>query len=61
MSEGIVRSTPDTTPTESEVSAPNGDPIAATGCPTFTSPDTPSGTGISLCASGATFSTPTSS
>ena len=36
MSDGIVRPVPETTPIESEASAPNGEPIAATGCPTAT-------------------------
>ncbi len=35
-SESIVRSVAETTPTESELSSPNGLPIAATGWPTWT-------------------------
>ena len=36
VSDGIVRPVPETTPTDSEASAPKGEPIAATGCPTAT-------------------------
>jgi hypothetical protein len=47
VSESIERSVADTTPTLSELTFPNGLPIAATGSPTFTCAESPSGTGLS--------------
>ena len=61
MSDGIERSVAETTPTLSELSWPNGLPIAATGSPTVTSAESPSGTGRSSFASGSILRTPTSS
>jgi hypothetical protein len=51
----------DTTPTLSELILPNGLPIAATGSPTRTRDESPSGTGRSEWSAGFTFSSPTSS
>jgi hypothetical protein len=45
VSESIDRSVAETTPTASELSCPNGLPIAATGSPTTTRLESPSGTG----------------
>ena len=47
MSESIVRSVAETTPTESELCSSNGLPIAATGVPTTTEDEVPRGTGAS--------------
>ena len=51
----------ETMPTASESSFPSGLPIAATGSPTTTSAERPSGSGASACAGGSTRMTPTSS
>ena len=45
MSESIERWVAETTPTASELSCPKGLPIAATGSPTTTRLESPSGTG----------------
>ena len=45
MSEWIERPVAETTPTASELCLPNGLPIAATGDPTRTALESPSGTG----------------
>ena len=45
VSESIERPIAETTPTESEVCLPNGLPIAATGSPTTTRAESPSGNG----------------
>ena len=50
----------DTTPTDSELCSLNGLPIAATGFPTTTLPESPSGTGASTWPAGAIFTTATS-
>ena len=57
----IDRPTAETTPTASESSLPSGLPIAATGSPTATSAERPSGSTWSAWAEGATRITPTSS
>ena len=44
VSESIERPIAETTPTESDVCFPNGLPIAATGSPTTTRAESPSGT-----------------
>ena len=61
VSEGIERRIAETTPTESESVLPKGLPIAATGWPTTTRLESPSGTGSSACGAGSTRITPTSS
>ena len=60
MSESIVRSVAETTPTESELCSPNGLPIAATGVPTTTVDEWPSGTGVERVAAGSTRTAATS-
>ena len=45
----IERSTAETTPTESDWRSENGEPIAATGVPTSTSAERPSGSGRYEC------------
>ena len=60
VSESIDRPMAETTPTESDVCWPNGLPIAATGSPTTTPDDRPSGTGASGWSAGETRRTPTS-
>ena len=45
VSDGIERETAETTPTASEISFPNGLPIAATGSPGTTESEFPSGIG----------------
>ena len=60
VSESIDRPVAETTPTEREVCFPNGAPIAATGSPTTTRAESPSGTGSSGWSSGSTLITPTS-
>ena len=52
---------PETTPTESEVAAPKGEPIAATGWPTTTSPELAERHRHERVRRGVTRSTPTSS
>jgi hypothetical protein len=52
----IERSTAETTPTESDWRSENGEPIAATGVPTSTAAESPSGSGRSVRPSGSTFS-----
>ena len=61
MSDAIARSVWATTPTLSELSWLNGLPIAATGSPTTTALESPSGKGNSSCPAGSTLSSPTSS
>ncbi len=61
VSESIERRIAETTPTPSEFSLPNGLPIAATGSPTVTAAELPSGTGSSEWSFGSTLSRPTSS
>ena len=61
VSESIERCVAETTPTPSESSLPKGLPIAATGAPTATAAEFPSGTGTSVCAEGSTLIRPTSS
>ena len=60
VSESIERPVAETTPTESDVCLPKGLPIAATGSPTTTRPEVPSGTGASAWSAGVTRITPTS-
>jgi hypothetical protein len=60
VSESIERRVAETTPTASELSWPNGLPIAATGSPTTTLPESPSGSGESAWSSGSTLITPVS-
>ena len=60
VSESIVRSIAETTPTESELCSLKGLPIAATGVPTTTVEEFPSGTGASAWARGSTRTTATS-
>ena len=60
VSESIDRPIAETTPTESEVCWPKGLPIAATGSPTTTRDETPSGTGATAWSAGLTRRTPTS-
>ena len=55
VSESIVRCSPDTTPTESDCSSPNGLPIAATGEPTSRPRVSPSRRGVSDRPLGSTF------
>ena len=50
----------ETTPTANEVSWPNGLPIAATGSPTTTRLESPSGSGATAWSSGSTFTSPVS-
>ena len=45
VSDATLRSTAETIPTDSDPACPNGDPIAATGCPTSTCELSPSGSG----------------
>ena len=52
VSESIERPMAETTPTESEPCWPNGLPIAATGWPTRTAADAPSGTGSTVVGPG---------
>ena len=52
VSAAIERPTAETTPTASESSFPSGLPIAATGSPTTTFAERPSGTTSSACAAG---------
>ena len=61
VSAAIDRPTAETTPTASEFSFPSGLPIAATGSPTTTVAERPSGSGTSACCAGSTRITPTSS
>ena len=61
VSDGIERRIAETTPTESESALPNGLPIAATGSPTTTRAELPSGTGRSWWSFGSTRITATSS
>jgi hypothetical protein len=61
VSELMERSVAETTPTLSELSCPNGLPIAATGSPTTMSVESPSGTGLTGWSSGSTLRSPTSS
>ena len=56
----IERSTAETTPIESDWRSLNGEPIAATGSPTATLPDSPSGSGRSVRPFGSTLSSATS-
>ena len=56
----IERSTAETTPTTSDCASPNGEPIAATGVPTRTSSELPSGSGRSVRPFGSTLSSATS-
>jgi hypothetical protein len=56
VSEATARSTADTIPTESDCACPNGDPMAATGSPTWTFSLSPSGSGRSDRPFGSTFS-----
>jgi hypothetical protein len=56
----IERSTAETTPTESDWRSEKGDPIAATGVPTWTLSESPSGSGRSVRPSGSIFSSATS-
>ncbi len=60
VSESIERPVAETTPTESDVCWPNGLPIAATGSPTTTAEESPSGVGSSAWSEGVTRNTPTS-
>ena len=60
MSDSIERSVAETTPTASELSWPNGLPIAATGSPTTTRLESPSGTGETAWSSGSTLTSPVS-
>src|SRR6266480_3679280 len=57
----IERWIAETTPTASEFSFPRGLPMAATGSPTATAFDSPSGTGVRLCCDEASRRRPTSS
>jgi hypothetical protein len=50
----------ETTPIESDWSSPNGEPMAATGVPTWTLELSPSGSGRSVSPSVSTFSSATS-
>ena len=52
----IERSTAETTPTDSDCFSENGEPIAATGIPTSTSAERPSGSGRSVSPAGSIFS-----
>ena len=61
VNESIERWTAETTPVASESAFPNGLPIAATGSPTTTAEESPSGTAATWCPLGSTFRTPTSS
>ena len=56
----IERSMAETTPIESDWRSLKGEPIAATGSPTLTWADWPSGSGRSASPSGSTFSSATS-
>ena len=56
----IERSTADTTPTDSDWASENGEPIAATGVPTSTCSEFPSGSGRSVRPPGSTLSSATS-
>jgi len=56
----IDRSTAETTPTESDWRSENGEPIAATGVPTWTFSETPSGSGRSVSPFVSTCSSATS-
>ncbi len=60
VSDSIERSTAETTPIESDWRSLNGEPIAATGSPTSTSVEAPSGSGRSVSPSGSTFTSATS-
>jgi hypothetical protein len=53
VSDLIERSVAATTPTESELTFPNGLPIAATGSPTTTPLESPSGTGATRRRAGS--------
>src|SRR5206468_7880481 len=59
--DGIDRRIAETTPTDSESALPNGLPIAATGAPTMTWSEFPSGTGARRWAFGSTLITAVSS
>ena len=61
VSAAIERRTAETTPTASESWLPSGLPIAATGSPTTTAAERPSGSGTSACCEPETRITPTSS
>ena len=60
VSDATERSTAETIPTESDCACPNGEPIAATGAPTFTRPSSPSGSGRSVRPFTSTRSSATS-
>ena len=60
VSDSMSRSSAEMTPTDSDCSSPNGDPIAATGDPTSRSREEPSWSGVSVSPSGSIFSRPTS-
>ena len=60
VSESIVRCRPETTPTDSDCSSPNGLPIAATGEPTVSPLASPSFSGVSDSPFGSTLSSATS-
>ena len=60
VSASIERLSAETTPTDSDCSSPNGEPIAATGSPTAIFDESPSGSGRSARSPGSTLISPTS-
>ena len=60
VSDWIERSVAETTPTDSDLSSPNGLPIAATGCPTSTHSLVASRSGWRSSPAGSTLSRATS-
>ena len=60
VSDSIVRSSAEITPTDSDWRSPNGLPMAATGAPTTRSLVLPSSSGVSLSPAGSILSSATS-
>ena len=60
VSESIERCVAEMTPTDSDCSSPKGEPIAATGAPTFRRAVVPSGSGRSVSPDGSMRSSATS-
>src|ERR1051326_7497454 len=60
VSDVMLRLSAEITPTDSDCSSPNGLPMAATGAPTVSLDDEPSGNGVSLMPAVGTLSRATS-
>ena len=60
VSDSMLRSMAETTPTDSDWRSPKGLPMAATGWPTIRSSECPSSSGVSLSPAGSTLISATS-